>query len=154
MQPQWKNASRPIEAFVFGHTHLPNNQRGQPGTIEKLSPGEVFVLFGFNPVRMSVTPVAINGGRVAADSDTQCTRRLRNDHGLSEQALLRSVKPRAARAVLQLRRDCAVSGPADGENAVLAPVGGSRVGDRHGMRTAADAAGTLRACGGTAARAA
>ena len=93
VQPQWKNASRPIEAFVFGHTHLPNNQRGQPGTIEKLSPGEVFVLFGFNPVRTSITPVAINEGAWQRTVTPNALDELRNDHGLSEQALLRSMKP-------------------------------------------------------------
>lgn len=93
VQPQWKNANRPIEAFVFGHTHLPDTQRGQPGTIEKLSPGEVFVLFGFNPVRMSITPVAINAGAWQRTVTPNALDLLRSDHGLSEQALLRSVQP-------------------------------------------------------------
>jgi hypothetical protein len=93
VQAQLQNAGRPIAAFVFGHTHLPNNIRGQPGTIEKLSPGEVFVLFGFNPVRTSVTPVAINAGAWQRTVTPNQLDELRNDHGLSEQALLRAVRP-------------------------------------------------------------
>ena len=91
--PSAKWSSRPIEAFVFIHTHLPNTQRGQPGTIEKLSPGEMFVLFGFNPVRMSITPVAINAGAWQRTVMPNALDLLRSDLGLSEQALLRSVRP-------------------------------------------------------------
>jgi len=93
VQPLLRNTGHPIEAFVFGHTHLPNNIRGQPGTIEQLSPGEVFVLFGFNPVRTSVTPVAINAGAWQRTVTPNQLDELRKDHGLSEQALLRSMRP-------------------------------------------------------------
>ncbi len=92
VQPQLRKG-RAIETFVFGHTHLPNNIRGQPGTIEQLSPGEVFVLFGFNPVRTSVTPVALNAGAWQRTVTPNALDELRNDRGLSEQALLRSVRP-------------------------------------------------------------
>ena len=78
--------------YVFGHTHLPDLVKGVPGVIELLSPGDVFVPFGFSPVRRSATPVAINDGAWKRVITPKQLETIKSDHGWSDQELLSGIR--------------------------------------------------------------
>src|SRR5439155_4965077 len=92
VQRQLPRPQIPVVVYVFDHTHLPDLVKGVPGVIELLSPGDVFVPFGFSPVRRSATPVAINDGAWKRVITPKQLETIKSDHGWSDQELLSGIR--------------------------------------------------------------
>ena len=92
VQRQVPHPEIPLAVYVFGHTHLPDIAKGVPGVIERLSPGDVFVPFGFSPIRRSATPVAINDGAWQRVVTPKQLETIKSDRGWSDQELMRSIR--------------------------------------------------------------
>jgi hypothetical protein len=87
---QLPTGTGPIAVFVHGHTHLVDwAQR----VLELTSQGETVIVDGFSPIRGALSPVVINGGAWQRTVTPVQLDRLRAQHDLTDDTLLRTLQP-------------------------------------------------------------